>query len=261
MQSWMALLVAGMLIGPGSGALPAFASTSSPTTAVATVVDQAYDQWYSGLGIRQSCSSGVEIIFEALPSRRGEYRTATEQVVIDPGDSLEGMGGIVIHELSHHTFLACGAFADADFAEAFYAAQGLAADRDWFDYALGWAQTPAEHFAEAMAVTISGAGEGGISITAEAVGAMSQWLAGAPIVTPAVETHEPVPYADNGVPTTPVDIGGRSDDPTSEPAPPLPEISNNAVTIDIFGEILDLVAHGYRKSVFWLNSWRVIGPV
>jgi len=261
MQSWMALLVAGMLIIPGSGARPASASTAIPTAAVATVVDQAYDEWYSGLGIRQSCSSGVEIIFEALPSRRGEYRTATEQVVIDPGDSLDGMGGIVVHELSHHTFLACGAFADTDFAEAFYAAQGLASDRDWFDYALGWAQTPAEHFAEAMAVTISGTGEGGISITAGAVEVMSQWLAGVPIVTPVVESHEPVPYADNGVPTTLVDVGGHSDDPTSEPGPSLPEISNNAVTIDIFGEIIDLVGHSYRVSVFWLNSWRVIGPV
>jgi hypothetical protein len=102
---------------------------------------------------------------------------------------------------------------------------------------------------------------GGISIAPEAIQVMSRWLAGAPQATPSVDTHEPVPYADNGVPTTPVEVGGRTDDLPPEPAPPAPEISNNAVTIDIFGEIIDLVAHSYRASVFWLNSWRVIGPI
>jgi len=156
MQSWMALLVAGMLIGPVVGSPVAYADT----TEAETVVAQAYEQWNSNLGVRKTCSSGVSVIFEELSGRRGEYRTATGEVVIDPTDSADGMAAIVAHELSHHTFLACGVFADREFTEAFYAAQGLPFGRDWFDYSAGWTQTPAEHFAEAMATVIVGDGEG-----------------------------------------------------------------------------------------------------
>lgn len=261
MQSWMALLVAGMLIGPGSGVTAASVTAATVSTAVEAVVDQAHEQWFAGLGVRQSCSSGVSIVFEALPSRRGEYRTATEQVVIDPGDSLDGMDGVVIHELSHHTFLACGAFADADLTQAFYAAQGLPSGRDWFDYSLGWTQTPAEHFAEVMAVTLSGGGEGGITISSAAVEVISKWLAGAVNVMPTVDIHDPVPYSENGVPTTPVLIIDRSDDPPSARAPQRHESPARPVTLEFYGEVLELVSRSFRIGVFWLNSWRAIGSI
>lgn len=259
MQSWMALLIAGMLIGPVAGASVAYADTPAVSAEIETIVDAAYEQWHSSLGVRQSCSSGVTIVYESLDGRRGEYRTRTGEVVIDPEDSIVGMEAIVIHELSHHTFLACGAFADVEFGAAFYTAQDLPEERDWFDYSVGWSATPAEHFAEAMAITISGSGEGGISVGVETRALISRWLAGAPS-TPPTDSYKPVPYSpDTG------SVASVTDDPGSGQPSVDPQPTNSApsaavpITVDISGEIVEF--NPTSTSVFWLNSWRVIGPI
>jgi len=250
MQSWKALLLAGMLIGPTVGSTAAMADT--PSTGVEAIVTSAYDQWYGSLGIRQDCSSSVSIIFEEIDGRRGEYRTRTQQVVIDPTDSIDGMGSIVIHELSHHTFLACGAFADEDFTSAFYASQGLPEGRDWFDYAAGWSTTPAEHFAEAMAITIYGSGEGGIPVGSETTALISRWLAGAPVAPPAV-SHDPIPYSSStGLPegNEVAESGGFLPDaaePTNQPA-------------SDYRSAVELVARA-SVSVFSLTHDRVFRPI
>ncbi len=194
MRSWMALFLSGLLVGPLLGTTAAAADSPPVPAEVEALVASAYDEWYDALGFRQSCSSTVTIVYEEIDGRRGEYRTKTAQVVIDPTDSLDGLEAIVIHELSHHTFLACGVFADDDFTAAFYASQGLPEDRDWFDYAAGWSATPAEHFAEAVAFTIHGKGEGGIPVAEETTALVSRWLAGAPSAPPA-SSHDPVPYS------------------------------------------------------------------
>lgn len=217
MQSWMALLVAGMLIGPVTGATFASADTPSVPSEIQSVVDAAHAEWQSGLGARRECSSGASIVFEEIDGRRGEYRTGSAEVVIDPTDDVAGIESIVVHELSHHTFLSCGVFADAEFTTAFYAAQGLPAARGWFDYSGGWSATPAEHFAEAMAVTIAGFGEGGIAVSADARAIVSRWLSGAPAASPEVETYEPVPYAPASVAPASTEDGGRTDARGTEP--------------------------------------------
>ncbi len=101
----------------------------------------------------------------------------------------------MVHELSHHAFIACGAFADQDLTIEFLTAQRLPPDRDWFDYSAGWEQAPVEHFAEAMTVVITGDGSNTIAITPEAVSLVRRWLAMAPIVTSPPDDHDPVPYA------------------------------------------------------------------
>lgn len=181
----------------GVGWLPnaANASTDSPDA----VVDQTYELWQSALGARQECASGAAIVLEALSGRRGEYRPATRQVVLDPRSDPGDMAGVLIHELAHHAFLSCGVFADQDFTDAFYAAQALPADRDWFDYTAGWSLTPAEQFAEATAVAITGRGEGGIEVTTEAADLISRWLAGAPLSRLPAQLDSPEPYAENDV--------------------------------------------------------------
>jgi hypothetical protein len=253
MQSWKALLLAGMLMGPVIGSTAALADSPSVSIDVATIVDAAYDEWHRSLGVRQQCSSGVSIVFEPIDGRRGEYRTRTAEVVIDPNDSTVGMGAIVIHELAHHTFLACGAFGDADFTTAFYAAQDLPEDRDWFNYAAGWAATPAEHFAEAMAVTIYGAGEGGISVGTETSALISRWLAGAP-TTPPAPSHNPIPYSlVTGLPGE----GGvvMSGGPTVADSEPTTTSEAPAV----YRSAVELVART-SVSVFSLTQGRVSGP-
>lgn len=257
MQSWMALLLAGTLIGPVLGSSVAYADTPAVTAEIETIVDAAYEQWHSSLGVRQSCSSGVTFVYEALDGRRGEYRTQTGEVVVDPTDSVAGMDTIVTHELSHHTFLACGAFADEDFRTAFYAAQGLPEDRDWFDYATGWSATPAEHFAEAMAITIAGSGDGGIPVGSETTAVVSRWLAGAP-TAPSADSHEPVPYSPGTGSEVSVAINQPSGQPAAEPAPPV-EVQPKPVLWDLFGEILEVYPRTTRG--FWFNGWRVGGPI
>lgn len=233
MQSWMALLIAGMLTGPVAGPTLASADASTVSTETQTVVTQAYEQWSRGLGARQACSSGVTVVYEELSGRRGEYRTGEGRVVIDPTDSAEGLDAIVAHELSHHTFLACGAFADGDFTAAFYAAQGISAERDWFDYSAGWSATPAEHFAEGMAQLLVGSGEGGITIAAATQDLLVQWLAGAPIAASNEEAvREPVPYSSGGADAEPVVVGDRGgelpDTTQQQAAPPAAPRAENA---------------------------------
>ncbi len=260
MQSWMALLVAGMLIGPVMGSPVALATTSTVSADVEAIVAEAHGVWLDSLGARTACSAGASIIFAELDGRRGEYRTRSAEVVIDPTASTAGLDAIVIHELSHHTFLACGAFADAEFSAAFYAAQGLPAERDWFDYSHGWSATPAEHFAEAMAVATSGSGEGGIAVSGEAQSIIVRWLAGAAVSPPAPATHEPEPYSAGGVSTAPVAPGGRADTPP--PSAAEPTIDNPApVSLEVFGEVLTVIPRSQLTKVFWLNSWRVVGPI
>ncbi len=254
MQSWKALLIAGMLMGPVIGPSAAFATSPSVPDAVATVVDAAHAEWHRSLGMRQECSAGVTIAFESLSGRRGEYRTRTAEVIIDPDDSRIGLGAIVVHELSHHTFLACGAFADNDFKEAFYSAQGLPEDRDWFDYAAGWSATPAEHFAEAMAITIYGSGEGGISVGEETTALISRWLAGAPSAPPA-GSHDPIPYSPaTGLPGGDgVEVGGGVSpvDPAPTPTSEPPALYRSAVELATRASV----------SVFSLTHGRVFGPL
>ncbi len=254
MQSWMALLVAGMLIGPVVGPTAAFAESPTVSAEVDAVVDAAYESWNSSLGVRQGCSAGVSIVFAPVDGRRGEYRTRTGEVVIDPNDSITGMGSIVVHELAHHTFLACGAFADTDFTAAFYSSQDLPEGRDWFDYAAGWSATPAEHFAEAMAITIYGSGEGGVAVSSETTALVARWLAGAPSTPPAV-SQDPTPYSSaTGLPEeSGVADGGGHLPVESEPAPP-PEPTA------LVRSAVELAARA-SVSVFSLTNGRVFGPL
>ena len=259
MQSWMALLIAGMLIGPVAGSTSAYADTPTISTETQTVVTRAYDQWSRGLGARQACSAGVTVVYEELSGRRGEYRTGIGQVVIDPTDSADGLDAIVAHELSHHTFLACGAFADAEFTAAFYTAQGIPSGRDWFDYSAGWSAAPAEHFAEAMAAVIAGSGEGGIEVAGETKELISRWLSGAPVVTAtAAATRQPVPYSSGGPAAGQASVddrGGELPDTSRQAPAPSPEPPS-------FGpETITETSQPTPVEVFWLYTWRVIGPL
>ncbi len=254
MQSWKALLFAGMLMGPVIGPTVASASSSSAPADVVSVVDAAFAEWHDSLSVRRQCSSGVTITYEPLDGRRGEYRTGTAEVVIDPYDSVSGLGSIVVHELSHHTFLACGAFADTEFKEAFYSAQGLPEDRDWFDYASGWSATPAEHFAEAMAITIYGSGEGGITVGEESTALISRWLAGAPSAPPA-GSNDPIPYSSaSGLTFGEGVVVGDGVSPVS------PEPTATSDTAALYRSAVELVTRA-SVSVFSLTHGRVFGPL
>lgn len=244
-------------MGPLAGSSTAFADAADAPSDVSPIVDAGYAEWQSSLGARQECSTGVSIVFDRLEGRRGEYRVADAVVVIDPFDSVAGLEAVVVHELSHHTFLACGAFADDVFKDAFYAAQDIPVDRGWFDYSHGWSQTPAEQFAEVMATAVVGSSEGGIAVSGDAVSLVTRWLSGAPLAV-AEESYEPQPYAVHGISTAPADVGGVG-------SPAAPEASPSAapatsVTIEMQGVVLEAVVHK-AVAVFWLNTWRAFGPV
>jgi hypothetical protein len=255
MRLWVTMLVAGMLIGPVLGSGGAYADTAVSTETL-TAVGQAYDEWDGHLGARQQCSSGATIVFEELSGRRGEYRTGSGEVVIDSTGSAHGLDSIVVHELSHHTFVACGAAADADLTAAFYAAQGLPTGRDWFDYSAGWSQAPAEHFAEALATIVVGSGEGGIPINSETVGVVSRWLAGAPATTPTAAARVPVAYSAGGASADPVNVsehGGELPSTVGQSAEPPTESPNVAVQQE--PESLPQIS---LERVVLPNYWRAI---
>jgi len=252
MRSWMTLLVTGILIGPVVGSASALADSPPVSEDVTAIVSSAYDEWYDSLGVRQGCSSTVKVTYAEIDGRRGEYRTRTGEVVIDPTDTTDGLAAIVIHELSHHTFLACGAFADNGFTAAFYASQSLPEDRDWFDYAAGWSATPAEHFAEAMAFTIHGSGEGGIPVATETSALISRWLSGAPS-TPPASTQDPVPYSSS----TGLDRSEETVD--ADGSPPVVNQPTQSTQSALLVGAVELVA-GTSVSVFSLTHRRVLGP-
>jgi len=231
---------------------------ATASTETQAVVSQAYDEWNGHLGARRKCSSGVTIVFEELSGLRGEYRTGTGEIVIDPTASAHGLDSIVVHELSHHTFLACGAAADAEFTAAFYAAQSIPTGRDWFDYSAGWSQVPAEHFAEALATIVVGSGEGGIAISSETVGVVSRWLAGAPIAPPVAEVRDPVAYSAGGVAADPVAVNERGaelpDTAEQVAAPPPTPPPTMSLSSGAGNDVDDVIPQSPIARVFRLYS-------
>ena len=210
MEAFLALLTALTLTVPGPLLSVAAVDTSGGSSQEAQVVSETAATWEANLGTRRACSTGVRVVFEELSGRRGEYRPATRTVALDPGRPLSALPSTVAHELSHHTFLACGVFADPALTDAFYTAQGLPVSRGWFDYGAGWSATPAEHFAEVMAAVTTGRSEGGIRITPAAMSVVRAWLAGATLPTvsppqtaPAAGEPDPVP-ADQPAAASPV---------------------------------------------------------
>ncbi|GEM_PF-2666557 len=193
METFLALVTALTLLAPGPLLSVVAVDTSGGSGREAQVVSETAATWEASLGARRTCSAGVTVVFEDLPNRRGEYRPASRTVVVDVGRPLDALPATVSHELAHHTFLACGAFADPDLTDRFYAAQGLPTSRGWFDYGAGWAATPAEQFAETLALVTTGRAEGGVRVTATARRVVAAWLAGSPLptVTPPAAPSSP----------------------------------------------------------------------
>lgn len=216
MKALLALMTASMLMAPGPLLSVAVVDTSGGSGQEARIVSDAAAIWEANLGVRRSCSTGVTIVFEELSGRRGEYRPGARTVALDPRRPRSGLPATVAHELSHHTFLSCGAFADPEFTDAFYRAQGLPPGRGWFDYGAGWSATPAEHFAEAMAAVTTGRSEGGITITDATRSVVRAWLAGAPLPKPPETVPLPAPGRDPiGDDSTPPPPPGASPHPAS----------------------------------------------
>jgi hypothetical protein len=177
-----------LLLVPAVSAGAGVIVETAPDPGVFSAVEAAARRWENALTARSSCLGTVTVAFEDLPSRRGEYRTREARVVIDVEVPAAEAPLVAGHELAHHAFVACGGYADPALAAAFYAAQGLPPDREWFDYSAGWSQTPAELFAEAMAVTLEGTTAHGTTITPAAVDVVARWMTGRPLSTPAPTT-------------------------------------------------------------------------
>ncbi len=185
--TWMSV-VAMLLI---TAAIPAGAtvtvdSTNGTPGAVASA-EKGARLWQSALSARGGCLGNAAITFGQLSGRKGEYDTKTAIVTIDQDVADSKVAGVVIHELAHHAHLRCGAYADDAFTTAFYQAQGLPQSRGWFDYSAGWAATPAEIFAEAVAAVVIGKKPHAISVTGDALRVVEAWMKNRPLpdLTPA----------------------------------------------------------------------------
>lgn len=138
-------------------------------------VENAIRDFESQFSLRAGCLGSATVTFEVLAGRKGEYRTASATVVINPERPVASMAATVYHELAHHAMVTCRLYRDADFTGAFYGSQGLPAERGWFDTSAGWSEVPAEHFAEAVAVMMTGSG-GQIGVTSEAIEVVRLWI-------------------------------------------------------------------------------------
>ena len=147
------IVVVAMLGLIATGALPGVATATTPS--VKAKIDEASEQWHDALGVRQDFATGATVVLEPVDGRQGEYRVATQEVVIDPSLPVAAIPEIVIHELSHHTFIKCGA----------------------------------------MTMATAGADTPGIDVGSDAAAVVTRWLAGAPASVGGSTEQTPVPYA------------------------------------------------------------------
>lgn len=200
-----------------AAAIPAGATVTvdatNATPGAAASAEYGASLWQSALSSRGGCLGAASITFGHLSGRKGEYNTRTGVVTIDPDVSPEEVVGVVIHELAHHAHLRCGAYANQEFTRAFYQAQGIPAERAWFDYSAGWSATPAEIFAEALTMVVTNSTAHGVAVTAEARAVVDAWMRGAALPAPAPATT-----------IAPSTTAGSSLPPTSGPAAVIPRI-------------------------------------
>jgi hypothetical protein len=208
-----------------AAAIPAGATVTvdatNATPGAAASAEYGASLWQSALSSRGGCLGAASITFGHLSGRKGEYNTRTGVVTIDPDVSPEEVVSVAIHELAHHAHLRCGAYANQEFTRAFYLAQGLPADRAWFDYSAGWSATPAEIFAEAVTMVVTNSTAHGVAVTAEARAVVEAWMHGSALPAPAT-TIAPTTIAPNTI--APTTTAGSSMPPTTGPAEMIPRI-------------------------------------
>jgi hypothetical protein len=132
--------------------------------------------WQEATAERAGCVGDVSIRVEELDDRLGEYRAQEALVVVSSHVPSSRLPHVLIHELSHHIFVSCGLIEDVEFTTAFYAAQRIPTDRGWFDYSSGWAETPAELFAEAVTELLLGVPAPDVTIHPETLAVVANWL-------------------------------------------------------------------------------------
>lgn len=164
-----------------AGAVPTLANES------ADPVEQATTAWSSTITVVKPCAGIPSIEFEPLNGRSGEYRTRTATVVLDQDLTAGETPGVLLHEIAHHAMISCGAYKDDNLRQSFNIAQGLPADRAWFDYSAGWGGTPAEHWAEALATLVPGS-QARLTVSSDTIAVVRAWLSGSPLPTPAAAT-------------------------------------------------------------------------
>lgn len=142
------------------------ANTSSAAIEKIEPAVTAFENTFSALS---GCLGSPTIIFENLQGRKGEYRVGTSTIAINPNRSIDDMPAVVVHELGHHLMIECSIDRDVEFRESFYAAQGIADSRSWYDTSDGWEATPAEQFSEAVSLYVLGEKGSRVAISDEAL--------------------------------------------------------------------------------------------
>jgi hypothetical protein len=158
-----------MAIDPG-------AATAEQFAAARTTIAE-FEVAFSAHG---PCIDRASVSFAQL-DQSGEYQPAAEQVLIDVDLPPDQVRMALLHELGHHVSVHCGAIDDPGFTAAFYRAQGIPSQRDWYDFSAGWTANPAEQLAEAIVKMISGHQNSSVPIAAASVEVVSAWANGHPL--------------------------------------------------------------------------------
>jgi len=163
-----------IMVSAPQSALAAQISTSNAPTGAIDAIRPVAAAFEATLMPQNDCLTEASVTFEDLSGRLGEYR-GNGSIVINPNRPVDSMPATLAHELGHHFMLACSIQTDSGFKERFYAAQSLSLSRGWFDFSQGWSATPAEQFAEAVALYTTGYSDGRIGISAAALDLIAEF--------------------------------------------------------------------------------------
>lgn len=151
---------------------PIVMAAGVPTDTVESI-SAAWNSFSAALPNVSQCMPEVRLVVDAVASSGdAEYLYNTQEIRMTPSD--EPAESTIIHELAHHADATCGM--PTDERAAFLAAQGFPPEAAW-DCGETWEMTPAEHFAEAVVMVVTGTqpSESIIELSAESLDLIRNW--------------------------------------------------------------------------------------
>lgn len=135
---------------------------------------EAWSDFLAAVPGRRDCIPSPTLAAAWELDNRGEYRPATETIVVRVPGTPATLRSELLHEFAHHVEFTCPEH--EDLRTAFLAAQGFPPSVDWFE-ADTWETTPSEQYAEAIVELVEErrSHRAGIQLTDAAVIVVRDW--------------------------------------------------------------------------------------
>ncbi|MGH2736898.1 MAG: hypothetical protein ACRDKZ_15060 [Actinomycetota bacterium] len=180
-------LVAGLALseGPGTNSTPVPIALADDVPRDLVLLARATWERFTGAFPAQGdCLAPVTVDGARGLDDRAAYDPNRRLVTVRFPGTAPNLEASLVHEFAHHLELGCPG--QGPLRSEFRAAQGLAADAEWFEGAT-WEETPSEQFAEAVTMFVLGRRPGHLRtpVSASAVRAVRAWAEGGQV------THRP----------------------------------------------------------------------